>query len=90
MHTRTAFNGTHTAVLLEDQLGSTPDGSASVTLQSVACAVGDTHHHGTRRKAQVAVGLFEIPLGLFAGLVGQVSLEKVQEINCLLVQFRKL
>ena len=32
MHIRTAFNGTHTAVLSEDQLGSTPDGSALVTL----------------------------------------------------------
>ena len=52
MHTRTAFNGTHTAVLSEDQLGSTPDGSASVTRTYVTCAVGDTHH-GTRRKAQV-------------------------------------
>ena len=33
LHTRTAFNGTHTAVLSEDQLGSTPDGSASITLR---------------------------------------------------------
>ena len=39
---------------------------------------------------QDAVGLSEIPPGLFAGLVWQVSLEKVEEINSLLVQFRQL
>jgi len=37
-----------------------------------------------------AVGLLEIPLGLFASLVGQVSLEQVEEIYSLLLQFGKL
>ena len=37
-----------------------------------------------------AVCLLEIPPGLFASLVGQVSLEQVEEIYSLLLQFRKL
>ena len=37
-----------------------------------------------------AVGLLKIPLGLFASLVGQVSLENVEQINSLLLQFGKL
>ena len=37
-----------------------------------------------------AVGLLKIPLGLFASLVGQVSLEQVEEIYSLLLQFGKL
>ena len=37
-----------------------------------------------------AVGLLKIPLGLFASLVWQVSLENVEQINSLLLQFGKL
>ena len=36
------------------------------------------------------MGLLKIPLGLFASLVGQVSLENVKQINSLLLQFGKL
>ena len=36
------------------------------------------------------MGLHEIPLGLFASLVRQVSLENVKEIYSLLVQFGKV
>ncbi len=37
-----------------------------------------------------AVGLLKIPLGLFASLVWQVSLDNVEQINSLLLQFGKL
>ena len=37
-----------------------------------------------------AVGLLKIPLGLFASLVWQVSLENVEQINSLLLQYGKL
>ena len=52
-------------------MGSTPDGSASVTRTYVTCAVGDTHH-GTRRKAQVRLAaagslLTAVALELVAG-----------------------
>jgi hypothetical protein len=36
------------------------------------------------------VVLLEIALGLFACLVGQVSLENVEQMNSLLVQFGKV
>ena len=36
------------------------------------------------------MGLLKIPLGLFASLVWQVSLENVEQINSLLLQCRKL
>ena len=52
--------------------------------------VGFAPQHNFTDLMQDAVGLFENPLGLFAGLVWQVSLEKVEEINSLLVQFRQL
>jgi hypothetical protein len=34
-----------------------------------------------------AVGFLKIPFGLLASLVGQVSLENVEQINSLLMQF---
>ncbi len=39
---------------------------------------------------QNAMGLFKIPLGLFPGLIREVFLQKVKEIDCFLLQFRQL